>query len=166
MPENTLDELDSRILQALQENARISNVDLANAVGISPSPCWRRVRDLERNGVIDRYVTLVKPAAVGLPVSVFIQVSLEKQVEAALEEFEAAVLARPEVMECYLMTGDADYLLRVVLSDLEAYERFLLDHLTRIPCVASIKSSFSLKQVKYRTALPVGVTTAAARGKS
>lgn len=166
MPENALDELDSRILQALQENARISNVDLANAVGISPSPCWRRVRDLERNGVIDRYVTLVKPAAVGLPVSVFIQVSLEKQVEAALEEFEAAVLARPEVMECYLMTGDADYLLRVVLSDLEAYERFLLDHLTRIPCVASIKSSFSLKQVKYRTALPVGATKAAARGKS
>ena len=157
MPGSFLDEIDSRILQVLQENARISNVDLADAVGISPSPCWRRVRELEQSGVIDRYVTLVRPSTVGLPVSVFIQVSLEKQVEAALEEFEAAVLARPEVMECYLMTGDADYLLRVVLSDLEAYERFLLDHLTRIPCVASIKSSFALKQVKYRTALPVGV---------
>lgn len=156
MSRNKLDEIDSRILRVLQENARISNVDLAESVGISPSPCWRRVRELETDGVIDRYVTLVKPGAVGLPVSVFIQVSLEKQVEAALEEFEAAVLARPEVMECYLMTGDADYLLRVVLSDLEAYERFLLDHLTRIPCVASIKSSFALKQVKYRTALPIG----------
>lgn len=165
MPENTLDEIDSRILQVLQENARISNVDLADAVGISPSPCWRRVRELEQNGVIDRYVTLVRPGAVGLPVSVFIQVSLEKQVEAALEQFETAVLARPEVMECYLMTGDADYLLRVVLSDLEAYERFLLDHLTRIPCVASIKSSFALKQVKYRTALPVGAESGRAAAR-
>jgi len=159
MPDFSLDEIDTRILRALQENARISNVDLADSVGISPSPCWRRVREMESAGVIDRYVTLVKPGAVGLPVSVFIQVSLERQVEASLEEFEAAVLARPEVMECYLMTGDADYLLRVVLSDLEAYERFLLDHLTRIPCVASIKSSFALKQVKYSTALPVGDRT-------
>lgn len=168
MPENTLDEIDSRILRVLQENARISNVDLADSVGISPSPCWRRVRELESAGVIDRYVTLVKPGAVGLPVSVFIQVSLERQVEAALEQFEAAVLARPEVMECYLMTGDADYLLRVVLSDLDAYERFLMDHLTRIPGVASIKSSFALKQVKYRTALPVGAATggAMATGKA
>ncbi len=156
MPENLLDEIDSRILRVLQENARISNVELAETVGISPSPCWRRVRELESSGVIDRYVTLVKPGAVGLPVSVFVQVSLERQIETSLEEFEAAVLARPEVMECYLMTGDADYLLRVVLPDLDAYERFLLDHLTRISCVASIKSSFALKQVKYRTALPVG----------
>ena len=110
---------------------------------------------LERTGVISRYVTLVDPAAVGLPVSVFIQVSLEKQVESALEVFENAILERPEVMECYLMTGDADYMLRVVVADLEAYERFLMDHLTRVPAVANIRSSFALKQVKYRTALPV-----------
>ncbi len=155
MLKNALDEIDCRILAALQENARISNVDLASQVGISPSPCWRRVRDLEQEGVISRYVTLVDPGSVGLPVSVFIQVSLERQVETALEAFESAVLSRPEVMECYLMTGDADYLLRVVVADLAAYERFLMDHLTRVPSVASIKSSFALKQIKYRTALPV-----------
>ena len=155
MPQRILDEIDRRILTVLQENARISNVDLADTVGVSPSPCWRRVRDLEQSGVIARYVTLIDPGEVGLPVSVFIQVSLEKQVEPTLEAFESAVLARPEVMECYLMTGDADYLLRVVVADLAAYERFLIDHLTRVPGVASIKSSFALKQVKYRTALPL-----------
>ena len=155
MQPTTLDDIDRRILTALQQNARISNVELADAVGISPSPCWRRVRDLEQKGVISRYVTLLDPAAIGLPVSVFVQVSLERQVERALEEFEAAVADWPEVMECYLMTGDADYLLRVVAADLDAYHRFLVDHLTRVPGVASIKSSFALKQVKYGTALPV-----------
>lgn len=155
MPNAVLDEIDRRILRALQENARVSNVELAERVGISPSPCWRRVRDLEQKGVISRYVTLLDPGSIGLPVSVVIQVSLERQVEAALESFESAVAKWPEVMECYLMTGDADYMLRVVVADLEAYQRFLLDHLTRVPGVASIKSSFALKQVKYRTALPL-----------
>ena len=161
MPKIALDEIDRRILTRLQENARISNVDLAAEVGVSPSPCWRRVRDLEQTGVIARYVTLVDPSAAGLPVSVFIQVSLERQAESALEIFETAVLgwpevaAIPEVLECHLMTGDADYLLRVVVADLAAYERFLMDHLTKVPGVTSIKSSFSLKQVKYGTALPL-----------
>ena len=154
MPNSALDEIDRRILRVLQENARVSNVELAELVGVSPSPCWRRVRDLEQAGVISRYVTLLDPGSIGLPVSVVIQVSLERQVEAALETFEQAVAEWPEVMECYLMTGDADYMLRVVVADLEAYQRFLLDHLTRVPGVASIKSSFALKQVKYRTALP------------
>ena len=155
MPEMSLDAIDRRILAVLQDNARVSNVELAELSGVSASPCWRRVRELERTGVISQYVTLVNPAAVGLPVSVFIQVSLEKQVEYALEVFENAILERPEVMECYLMTGDADYMLRVVVANLEAYERFLMDHLTRVPAVANIRSSFALKQVKYRTALPV-----------
>ena len=155
MPHTSLDAIDRRILAILQENARVSNVELAESAGVSASPCWRRVRELERTGVISRYVTLVDPAALGLPVSVFIQVSLEKQVESALEIFENAILQRPEVMECYLMTGDADYMLRVVVADLEAYERFLMDHLTRVPAVANIRSSFALKQVKYRTVLPV-----------
>lgn len=150
-----LDGIDLRILDVLQETARISNVDLAAKVGLSPSPCLRRVRELEQRGVIRGHVTLVDPAAVGLPVSVFVQVSLERQIEPALETFEEAVLQRPEVMECYLMTGDADYMLRVVVPDLEAFQRFLIDHLTRVPGVASIKSSFALKQVKYRTALPL-----------
>ena len=155
MPEMSLDAIDRRILAVLQDNARVSNVELAELSGVSASPCWRRVRELERTDVISQYVTLVNPAAVGLPVSVFIQVSLEKQVEYALEVFENAILERPEVMECYLMTGDADYMLRVVVANLEAYERFLMDHLTRVPEVANIRSSFALKQVKYRTALPV-----------
>lgn len=156
MPASVLDAIDRRILRSLQENARISNVELAREVGLSPSPCLRRVRDLEESGIIRRYVALLDPAALGLPVSVFVQVSLERQIEDALETFEAAVLARPEVMECYLMTGDADYLLRVVVPDLTAYERFLMDSLTRVPGVSSIRSSFALKQVKYRTALPIG----------
>lgn len=151
-----LDAIDRRILGRLQDNARLTNVELAEAVGLSPSPCLRRVRALEETGTIRRYVALLDPAAVGLPVSVFVNVTLERQIESALERFEAAILKRPEVMECYLMTGDADYLLRVVTADLSAYERFLVEHLTRVPGVASIKSSFALKQVKYRTALPVG----------
>ena len=155
MPYTTIDEIDRNILQTLQQDARISNVRLARKVGLSPSPCLRRVRELESRGVIRGHVTLLDPAAIGLGVSVFIQVTLEKQVEKELELFEQAVLERPEVMECYLMTGDADYLLRVVVRDVPSFERFLLDHLTRIPGVAGIKSSFALKQVKYRTALPL-----------
>ena len=150
-----LDDIDRRILTALQNNARISNVELARMVGLSPSPCLRRVKTLEDRGVIQRYVSLLDQGAVGFPVSVFVNVTLERQVESALEQFEAAIGQRPEVLECYLMTGDADYLLRVVTRDLASYERFLVDHLARIPGVSSIKSSFALKQVSYRTALPL-----------
>ena len=148
----TFDGTDRRILEVIQENARISNTELADRIGLSPSPCWRRVRALEDTGVIERYVTLVNAKAVGLPITVFATVALEKQVESALESFEKAVM---EVMECNLMTGEFDYLLRVVVPDLVAYERFLMDHLTRIKGIASIKSSFSLKQVSYKTALPL-----------
>jgi len=151
----TLDAIDRRILKELQGNARLSNVDLAEHIGLSPSPCLRRVRRLERAGVIRGYATLVDQQALGLPVSIFIMVTLEKQVEQALEVFESRIQDLPEVMECYLMTGDSDYLLRVVTADLADYERFLMAHLTRFPGVASIKSSFALKQVIYRTALPV-----------
>ncbi len=155
MPTSPLDSIDRNLLRRLQDNARQNNVALARAVGLSPSPCLRRVRELEKRGVIRQYVTLLDPAQVGLGVSVFVQVRLERQVEEALERFEAMIRERSEVMECYLMTGDADYLLRVVVSDIPAYERFLMDHLTRLPGVASIRSSFALKQVKYRTALPL-----------
>ena len=155
MPRIKLDSIDQNILTALQENARLSNVDLARKVGLSPSPCLRRFRALEESGVIRRYATVVDQAAIGLPMSVFVSVSLERQIETGLETFEATIKDRPEVMECYLMTGDADYLLRVVTADLAAYEKFLIGHLTRIPGVASIKSSFALKQVAYRTALPI-----------
>ena len=151
----TLDAIDRRILENLQDDARMRNVVLAGKVGLSPSPCLRRVGNLEQTGVIRGYATLLDAEAVGLPVSIFVSVTLEKQVERALKIFEKHIRARPEVMECYLMTGDADYLLRVVTADLAAYEKFLIGHLTRIPGVASIKSSFALKQVAYRTALPI-----------
>lgn len=151
-----LDELDQKILNCLQENARISNAELADEVGLSASPCWRRVRALEEAGVVRKYAAIVEPKVIGLPVNVFVSVTLEKQVEDWLERFEAALRDRPEVMECYLMTGEFDYLLRVVVPDLEAYEKFVLEHLTRIQGIAGIKSSFALKQVQYKTALPLG----------
>ncbi len=155
MPKQALDEIDRRILENLQNDARMANVTLAEKVGLSPSPCLRRVGRLEKTGVIKGYATLVDAEAAGLPVSIFVNVTLEKQVEGALETFENDIRAQPEVMECYLMTGDFDYLLRVVTADLQAYERFLMEHLTRVPGVASIKSSIALKQVAYRTALPI-----------
>ena len=155
MPNHTLDLTDWRLLALLQRDARMTNVELAEQVGLSPSPCLNRVRALEEAGFISRYVTLLDPQRVGLKVSVFIQVTLEKQIEPALEVFEKAIRERPEVMECYLMTGEADYLLRVVVPDLQALERFILQFLSRVPGVGNIKSSFSLKQVKYQTALPL-----------
>ncbi len=150
-----LDAIDWKILSLLQRDARVSNVELAKTVGLSPSPCLARVRALEQGGYINRYVSLLDPVRVGLKVSVFIQVALEKQVEPALEVFEAAIRERPEVMECYLMTGESDYLLRVIVPDLQALEHFILRFLSRVPGVGNIKSSFALKQVKYQTALPL-----------
>jgi len=150
-----LDSIDWKILSLLQSDARISNVELADAVGLSPSPCLARVRALEQAGYISRYVSLLDALKVGLKVSVFIQVALEKQVEKALEVFETAICERPEVMECYLMTGEADYLLRVLVPDIQALEAFIMQFLSRVPGVGNIKSSFALKQVKYQTALPL-----------
>lgn len=155
MLKSQLNEIDLKILKHLQSNARLTNVELSAQINLSQSPCLRRVRNMESSGIIKGYVALVDQNAVGLPVSVFVNVRLEKQVEQALDVFEAAVQQWSEVMECYLMTGDSDYLLRVVASDLAAYERFLIDKLTRVPSVASINSSFALKQVTYKTALPI-----------
>jgi Lrp/AsnC family transcriptional regulator, leucine-responsive regulatory protein len=159
-----LDATDWKILARLQDDARLTNVELAKAVHLSPSPCLARVRALEAEGVIERYVTLLDPLRVGLTVSVVIQVSLEKQMRNALDTFEASVLARDEVMECYLMTGDADYLLRVMVADVQSLERFIVDYLAKIPGVSSIKSSFALKQVKYKTALPLPAAVERRRG--
>ncbi|OGA56479.1 MAG: ArsR family transcriptional regulator [Betaproteobacteria bacterium RIFCSPLOWO2_12_FULL_65_14] len=150
-----MDAIDLRILERLQHDARISNVELARAVNLSPSPCLARVRALERAGYINRFVTLLDAKRLGLTVNVLVQVTLEKQIEPALATFEKAVRERPEVMECYLMTGDADYLLRVLVADVPAFERFILEFLSRVPGVGNIKSSFALKQVKYQTALPL-----------
>ncbi len=150
-----LDSTDLRILAQLQQDASLTNVELATRVALSPSPTLSRVKRLETDGVISRYVALVDPHALGLKVNVFVRVSLEKQEAHALERFEKAVSHFDEVMEVYLMTGDEDYLLRIVVPDIQALERFILEHLTRIPGIKNIKSSFALKQVKYKTALPI-----------
>lgn len=154
MPQRPVDAIDRKILSELQGNAKLTNVELAARVGLSPSPCLTRVRALEHAGIIERYVALVRPESLGLAISVFIQITLERQVEAALETFEERMRLHPEVMECYLMTGDSDYLIRVVVPDVPALQRFIMGALTTIPGVANIRSSFSLKQVKYNTALP------------
>lgn len=154
-PDMRLDEIDVKILQQLQLDARISNVELADCVGLSPAPCLRRVRALETARVIRRYVTLLDPDTINLSATVFVQVKLDLQVEGRLEIFEQVIIQQPEVLECYLMTGDADYLLRVVVPNVSAYERLLRDIFTRIKGVAGIKSSFALKEVKYSTAFPL-----------
>ncbi|TMV04301.1 Lrp/AsnC family transcriptional regulator [Ruegeria sediminis] len=150
-----LDSIDLRILKILQEDADISNIDLAERIGLSPSPCLRRVRILEDAGVIKKRVTLLDAAVLGLNVSVFVSVQLEKQTKERLKEFETEVRKRQEVVECYLMTGEADYLLRVVVPDIATFERFLKESLTLIPGVANIRSSFALQQVAYTTSLPL-----------
>ena len=155
MPKQVLDSIDLKILRQLQDDAAIPNVALARKVGLSPSPCLRRVQLLEERGIIRRRVTLLDPAAVGLGMNVFVQVTLEKQTERTLQQFERKMLEYPEVLECYLMTGEADYLLRAVLPDMESFERFVVDRLTRITGVARVRSSFAMKQVKYATRLPI-----------
>lgn len=155
MTKITLDAIDRRILEVLQQDSSISNVELARSINLSPSPTLARVKHLESSGVISRYVGLVNPDALGLQMTVFVKVSLEQQESEALRNFENEVARFDAVMEVYLMTGDEDYLLRLVVRDLKALERFILDHLTKIPHVKNIRSSFALKQVKYKTALPL-----------
>lgn len=151
-----LDEASLRILDELQKNAELSNAELAERVGLSPSPCWRRVSDMKQNGVLRGSVSLVDPLKLGLAVNVFVHVVLKQQDKESLEVFTQAIANRAEIMECYLMSGEADFMLRVVIEDLARYQVLLLDCLTQIPVVASIRSSFTLNQVKYTTALPTG----------
>lgn len=149
------DAIDRKILALLQQDGRMSLAALSEKVGLSPSPCLRRVRLMEKAGIISRYVAVLNQRAVGLPVSVFISIKLESQREEALTKFGRAIARWPEVLECYLMTGPRDYLLRVVVADLSAYEQFLKTKLTRLDGIASIESSFALEQVKYTNVLPV-----------
>lgn len=150
-----LDSTDRKILTLLQDDGRMSLADLAEKVGLSPSPCLRRMRNLEKAGIIARYVAVLDQKAVGLPVSVFISIKLASQKQDALDRFSKTISRWPEVLECYLMTGPRDYWLRVVVPDLAAYERFLKQKLTRVDGVASIESSFALEQVKYTNMLPL-----------
>jgi DNA-binding Lrp family transcriptional regulator len=151
-----LDATDLRILHELQHDSHLSNVELARRVHLSPSPCLARVKALQASGLIRRYVALLDPKQLGLHLNVFISISLKQQNREALEAFEQRIGTRDEVMECYLMTGDADYLIRVVVPDITALERFILEQLAPIPQIEKIRSSFTLKQVRYKTALPLG----------
>ncbi len=150
-----LDAIDLRILAELQQDGSLTNVELARRVHLSPSPCLARVKALEGAGVIERYVALANAKALGLGLNVFINISLKEQGKAALAAFEQRIAEHDEVMECYLMTGDSDYLIRVAVADMAALERFILEQLTPIPGIEKIRSSFALKQVRYKTALPL-----------
>lgn len=154
-PMAVLDEIDRKILTLLQQDSRLTLQEIADKVGLSPSPCHRRIRLLEERGIIAGYTATVDQRAVGLPVSVFVSIKLARQKEEDLQRFAKAVATWTEVLECYLMTGHRDYLLRVVVSDLAAYERFLKQKLTRVDGISSIESSFALDQIKYATALPL-----------
>lgn len=150
-----LDPIDIRILNELQNDSSHSNVELAKRVHLSPSPCLMRVKALKDKGVIRNYVALADPKSLGLGLNVFISISLKEQSKEALGKFEQRISEHDEVMECYLMTGDSDYLIRVAVADMGALEKFILEQLTPIPGIEKIRSSFALKQVRYKTALPL-----------
>jgi len=152
-----LDEIDSSILSALQRNGKLSNVELAQKVGLSESACLRRVRLLEASGVIDRYVLLVEPGAVGLAGTVFVSVTLEGQQSVKLQAFEKSVIEIEEVMECYLMSGSADYLLRIACRDNNDFIQ-VHSRLTNLPAVQRVHSSFALRTVMKKTELPIRQT--------
>lgn len=152
-----LDRYDRQILDELQKNGRISNQELAETISLSPSPCLRRVRQLEEAGLIDGYVALLNARKLGLTLVSFIQISMDKHTPERLDAFEKTVGSYPEVLECHLITGQsADYLLKVIVKDMDAYQQFLLQKLTRIEGVSGVHSSFVLKSAVAKTALPVG----------
>jgi DNA-binding Lrp family transcriptional regulator len=150
-----LDRYDRAILHALQTDGRITNSTLAERVNLSESACLRRVRALEESGLIEGYAAILNQQKVGCPVNVFVNITLDRQDQTDLRAFEEAVRKIPEVMECYLMTGDYDYLLRVVVADTADFERLHSKHLTRLPAVARVHSSFALRTVQKARELPL-----------
>ncbi|MGY4572642.1 MULTISPECIES: Lrp/AsnC family transcriptional regulator [Bradyrhizobium] len=155
MTTTALDRIDIKILNELQQNASLTNVELASRVNLSPSPCLARVKTLEKLGVIDRRIAVLDPAVLGIGVTAFISIKLEKQVQVSLDNFTRAIDRLSQVMECYLMTGDSDYLLRVMASDVEDLEDLIVNKLSRIPGVCSIRSNLALKRISHKTVLPI-----------
>lgn len=152
-----LDRIDRRILECLQQDGGLSNQELAEKVGLSPSPCLRRVRALEEAGIILKRVTLLDRKKLGLSLTVILNIGMDRHTPERFEEFEKAVAALPEVQECYLVTGqEADYQLKVVVPDMDAYQAFLLGKITRIPGVSGVHSSFVLRRVIDNTEMPLG----------
>lgn len=150
-----LDRLDRRILEVLQQDGRIQNVDLARRVGLSPSPCLRRVRLLEEAGVIERYVALLDASKIGAGFTVFARVWLTGQDEETVGNFVEQIRSFPQVLECHLMAGDCDFLLRVVVADLDAYRRFQVEHLNRIKGVQNVKTEIPMQKIKQSWQLPL-----------
>jgi Lrp/AsnC family leucine-responsive transcriptional regulator len=151
-----LDRIDKRILKLMQTNARISNLELADQVGLSPTPCSRRVKRLEDSGLIAGHVTLLNPEALGLDLTAIIGISMDRHTPDRFEDFEKAITSMPEVIECSIVTGQAaDFLLKVVVKDMHHYEKFLLGHLTRVTGVTGVHSSFVLRHLVKKTELPV-----------
>lgn len=150
-----MDRIDRAILHELQLDGRITNATLSERVNLSESACLRRVRNLEQEGLISGYVGLVDQSRAGYPDNVFVSITLQSQQQADLAAFESAVMQLPEVMECYLMSGEADYWLRVIVADSRDYERIHSQHLTRLPGVARVHSSFALRTVIKRTEIPI-----------
>ncbi len=150
-----MDTIDKQILRELQKNARITNEELAEKVHLSPSPCLRRVRKLETNGLIEGYSARVNQEACGLAMNVFVSVRLEKPDEHIIRHFEEAVTTLDEIIECYLIAGNRDYLLRVVAADLKDYERFIRERFSKVPGIDSIESSFAFGHVKQQACLPL-----------
>jgi Lrp/AsnC family leucine-responsive transcriptional regulator len=151
----TIDDTDRRILRVLQKAGRISNADLSERVNLSPSACHRRVQRLEADGVIDRYVALLNPKALDRPATVFVEITLSGQADDVLDAFEREVALIPDVLECHLMAGTADYLLKISVRDTEDFARIHRRYLSRLPAVAQMHSSFSLRRVCQTTAFPV-----------
>ena len=149
------DRIDRRILTLLQNDGRMANADLAEAVGLSPSACLRRVRALEAAGVIEKYVALLDQSQIGRRMDIFVEISLNSQANEVLTRFGKAVAQSPEIMECYLMAGDADYLLRIAAADPTDFERIHRDHLARLPGVSRMRSSFAIRTVARSTAFPL-----------
>jgi len=152
-----LDRTDKRILTELQKNGRISNLELADAIGLSPSPCLRRVKQLEDSGIIEGYTALLNASRLGLKLMALIQINMDKHTPDRFEHFENMIKSYPEVLECLLIAGQsADYLLKIAVQDMEVYQDFLLNKITKIPGVTDVHSSFVLRQVISTTRLPVG----------
>lgn len=151
-----MDQIDKKILTALQRNGKLQNNELAQIVGLSPSPCLRRVKQLEEEGVIDRYVALLNPQKIQLGLTVFARIWLKGQDAQTVNAFVDAIQNMPEVVECQLMAGDCDFFLRIVVKDLEDYRRFQIYHLTQIVSVQNVKTEIPLQTVKKTTELPLG----------
>lgn len=149
------DRFDIAILAELQKNGRISNRELADKVGLSPAPCWRRLRTLEDNGVIEDYVALLNPKQFGLSITAFAHISLENHHAKTVAQFDRAVQKTPEVLECYMTSGEYDYMLKVVAVDMAGYERFFSEVLMQIPAVRNVSTSFAMRHTKLSTALPL-----------